>query len=86
VVPQTRAADVLDLPERVVELVCRQDHELLLWDAGASKMFTLPESQSGPWVAEVPANSPVRVKFYAGQPLWVSGPAEQIAPADRPRD
>jgi hypothetical protein len=75
VVPLARAAEVLELPDRVLELVCRQDGELLLWDRESGRIFSVPEPQSSFSVADMPSNSPVWVEFYAGEPLWVWGPA-----------
>jgi len=74
VVPQLRAAEVLPLPERVVEFVCRQGGELLLWDAEAGEVVGLPQAGHPAWVGELAPNTPVVARFYKGRPVWVSVP------------
>jgi hypothetical protein len=81
VVPQSRAAEVLAAPERVVEFVCRQGGELLLWDAEAGEVVGLPA-----WLGELPPNTPVVARFYQGRPVWLCGPAQPAVAPVRPRD
>lgn len=84
VVPILERAEVLPLPERVVEFVCKQGGELLLWDAAVGEMLNLPQAAHPDWVSELPPNTAVWVKFYEGRPVWMCMPEEQIPIADSP--
>lgn len=82
VVPQLRTTEALSLPERVVEFVCRQGGELLLWDPEVGEVVGLSEAAHPVWLGELPPNTPVVVRFYQGRPVWICGRAEPIAPRD----
>lgn len=84
IVPILERAEVLPLPERVVEFVCRQGGELLFWDAAAGEMLNVPQAAHPNWVSELAPNTPVRVKFYEGRPVWMCMPEEQIPVTDSP--
>lgn len=73
---QMREVEVLPLPERVVEFVCKQGGELLLWDAEAGEMVGLPEAAHPVWMNELAPNTQLWARFYEGRPVWVIDRAE----------
>jgi translation elongation factor P/translation initiation factor 5A len=77
---QTSAlVEVIDLPTRYLEFVCCQDAELLLIDPKSEEVYSVPQSDGGPWVRELQSGERVRVSFHCGLPLWVHGQDAQEA-------
>jgi translation elongation factor P/translation initiation factor 5A len=73
VVRQSEMAEVLDLPERNLTLVCRQDGDLVLLDPASGEVACVPEDQASLRAVELEPGTAVRVRFHEGRAVWVGG-------------